>query len=46
MQHLPYLSDLTEITDDALDSVLGVLPTSFFSKNLSKLRTPPGPETF
>ena len=39
-----YLSDLTDITEDALDRFFGVFPTSFFSKNLSKLRTPPGPE--
>ena len=39
-----YLSDPTEITDDALERSFGVLPTSFFSKNLSKLRTPPGPK--
>ena len=39
-----YLSDLTDITDDALDRFFGVFPTSFFSKNLSKLRTPPGPK--
>ena len=38
-----YLSDLTDITEDALDRFFGVFPTSFFSKNLSKLRTPPGP---
>ena len=39
-----YLSRSTEITDDARDKFLGVLPTSFFSKNFSKLSTPPGPE--
>ena len=38
-----YLSRSTEITDDARDKFLGVLPTSFFSKNFSKLSTPPGP---
>ena len=39
-----YLSRSTEITDDARDKFLGVLPTNFFSKNFSKLSTPPGPE--
>ena len=39
------MSRSTDRTDDARDRVLeGDFPISFFSKNLSKLRTPPGPK--